>query len=151
MRSDKLGSQLGRKSKTCFFTILNVYVSLIERDKILISLISHLRNLGILKTTIDLRGDPIEMNFDIFQMRNWIPQTVRAQKADEKRGHLSNVIFSFCVMVLKLARIVHFLQLCADLSKKCKSIKAIYLYPSKRPHHPLSENLIQGSKSHTRF
>ena len=70
MRSDKLGSQLGRKNKTCFFNILNVYVSLIERDKILILLISHLRNLGILKTTIDLRGDPIEMNFDIFQMRN---------------------------------------------------------------------------------
>ena len=70
MRSDKLGSQLGRKSKTCFFNILNVYVSLIERDKILILLISHLRNLGILKTTIDLRGDPIEIDFDIFQMRN---------------------------------------------------------------------------------
>ena len=43
-------------------------------------------------------------------------------------------------MVLKLPKIVHFLQICADLSKKSKSIKAIYLYPSERPHNALSEN-----------
>ena len=43
-------------------------------------------------------------------------------------------------MGLKLAKIVHFLQICADLIKKSKYIKAIYLYPSERPHHPLSEN-----------
>ena len=43
-------------------------------------------------------------------------------------------------MVLKLLRIVHFLKVCADLSKKAKSVKAIYLYPSKRPPHGLSEN-----------
>ena len=30
----------------------------------------------------------------------------------------------------------------ANLSKKSKSMKAIYLYPSKRPHHVLSENVI---------
>ena len=35
---------------------------------------------------------------------------------------------------------VHFLQICADLSKKPKFIKAIYFYPSERPHHALSEN-----------
>ena len=40
MRSDKFGSQLDRKSKTWFFTFLNVYVSWIERDKILISQLS---------------------------------------------------------------------------------------------------------------
>ena len=43
-------------------------------------------------------------------------------------------------MVLKLPKIVHFLQICADLRKKSKSIKAIYLYPSERPHYTLSEN-----------
>ena len=40
MRSDKFGSQLDRKIKTWFFTFLNVYVSRIERDKILISQLS---------------------------------------------------------------------------------------------------------------
>ena len=43
-------------------------------------------------------------------------------------------------MVLKLPKIVDFLQICADLSKKSKYIKAIYLYPSERPHHALPEN-----------
>ena len=45
-------------------------------------------------------------------------------------------------MVLKLPKIVHFLQMCADLSKKPKYIKAIHFYPSGRPHHPLTENSI---------
>ena len=43
-------------------------------------------------------------------------------------------------MVLKLSKIVDFLQICADLNKNCKSIKAIYLHPSERPHHALSES-----------
>ena len=43
-------------------------------------------------------------------------------------------------MVLKLPKILHFLQICADHSKKSKSIKEIYLNSSKRPHHALSEN-----------
>ena len=43
-------------------------------------------------------------------------------------------------MVLKLPKIVHCLENWADLSRKAKSIKAIYLYPSERPHHALSEN-----------
>ena len=34
-----------------------------------------------------------------------------------------------------------FLQICADLRKKSKSIKTIYLYPSERPHDALSENI----------
>ena len=45
-------------------------------------------------------------------------------------------------MTLKLPKIVHYLQICADLSKKPKSIKAIYFYPSERFHHALSENSI---------
>ena len=43
------------------------------------------------------------------------------------------------VMVFKLPKIVHFLQNCADLSKKSKFIKATYLYPCERHHHALSE------------
>ena len=45
-------------------------------------------------------------------------------------------------MVLKMPKIVFFLQICADLNKKPKFIEAIYFYPSKRPHHALSENSI---------
>ena len=45
-------------------------------------------------------------------------------------------------MVLKLPKTVHFLQICADITKKYKSIKAIYLYLSERPHHALSKNSI---------
>ena len=43
-------------------------------------------------------------------------------------------------MVLKLSKTVHFLKICTDPSKNSKSTKAIYLYPSERPHHALSEN-----------
>ena len=38
-------------------------------------------------------------------------------------------------MILQLLKILHFLQI-------CKSIKAIYVYPSERPHHALSENIM---------
>ena len=81
------------------------------------------------------------MNFDIFEIQKWISQTVRAQKVDEKNGAICLVsFFPFWVMALKLPKIVHFLQICADLSKKSKSIKSIYLYPSEWHHHALSEN-----------
>ena len=42
------------------------------------------------------------------------------------------------VMVLKLPKIVHCLQICADLISR--SIRAIYLCPYERPYHALSEN-----------
>ena len=35
---------------------------------------------------------------------------------------------------------MHFLQFCADLTKKSKSIKAIYIYASERSRYALSEN-----------
>ena len=40
-------------------------------------------------------------------------------------------------MVLKLPKIVHFLQICVDLNKRSKSTKATYLHPSERPHHAI--------------
>ena len=65
--------------------------------------------------------------------------TNRSEKIDEKKwDHLS----SFHVPFLKLSKKVHFLQFCADLSKKSKSIKAIYIYASERPCYALSENGI---------
>ena len=39
-----------------------------------------------------------------------------------------------------MTKIVNFLQIWADHSKKSRSTKAIYLYPSERPHHVLSDN-----------
>ena len=43
-------------------------------------------------------------------------------------------------MALNLSRKVHFLQFCADFSKKPKSVKEIYIFHPKRSHYILSEN-----------
>ena len=45
-------------------------------------------------------------------------------------------------MVLKLSKKAHFLQFWADLSKKSRSIKAIYIYVSGRSRYALSENVL---------
>ena len=45
-------------------------------------------------------------------------------------------------MVLKSSKKVHFLQFSTALSKKFKSIKAIYIYASERSRYALSENGI---------
>ena len=43
-------------------------------------------------------------------------------------------------MVLKLSKKMHFLQFCAELSKKPKSAKAILIYASENSHYTLSKN-----------
>ena len=43
---------------------------------------------------------------------------------------------------LKLSKKVHFLRFCADLSKKSKPVKAIYIHATERPCCTLSENGI---------
>ena len=43
-------------------------------------------------------------------------------------------------MDLKLIKQEHFLQFCANLNKKSKSIKATYIYASKRSRYALSES-----------
>ena len=140
MRSEKFGSQLDWKSKICFFIFLNIYFSWIERDKILISQPSPPKFRYFADQT-GPKGRPHETNFDIFQIKKWTWQTV--QKVDEKNGVICLVsFFPSWVMVLKLSKIVHFLQICADLSKKSISIKANYLYLSERPHYALSENSV---------
>ena len=119
MRSDKFGSQLDRKSKTWFFTFLNVHAYWIEWDKFLISQLSP----PILETRMDWKGDLMKMNFDNFQIQKWISQTVRAQQVDEKNGVIYLVpFFPSWVMVLRLPKIIYFFQICV--------IKAIYLPPS---------------------
>ena len=92
MRLDKFGSQLDGKDKTWFFTLLNVYVSWIRRDKILISQITP---------------------------PNEVPQQLGLEKQMKKMGLVSLVIMShFWIMVFKLSKIVSFLQFFANVSKK---------------------------------
>ena len=43
---------------------------------------------------------------------------------------------------LKLSKKVDFLRFCADLSKKSKSVKAIYIHATESPCCTLSENGI---------
>ena len=58
-----------------------------------------------------------------------------------KKGVICLVsIFPSWVMVLKLSKKVQFLQFCADLTKKPKSVKAIYIYASESSHYTLQEN-----------
>ena len=77
--------------------------------------------------------DHMKMNFEYSQIQKWILQTVRSEKVDEQNGVICLVsMFPSWVMVFKLSKKVHFLQFCADLSKKSKSIKAIYIYASER-------------------
>ena len=78
-------------------------------------------------------------------------QTVRAQKVDKKNGIICLVsMFTARVMVLKLSKEVHFMQFCAGLSKKPKSVKAIYMFvSSKICHYTLSENsMVYRGLSH---
>ena len=70
-------------------------------------------------------------------------QTVRVEKLDEKNEVICLVsMFPFWIMVLKLSKKVHFLQFCADLSNKFKSVQAIYIHVSERSRYALSENCI---------
>ena len=85
----------------------------------------------------------MKMNFEYFQIQKWILQTVRSEKVDEQNGVICLVsMFPSWVMVLHLSKKVNFLQFYADLSKKSKSIKAIYIYASERSRYALSENGI---------
>ena len=67
MRSDKLGSQLDRKSKTFFFTFFNVLFYFPESKKTKFSCCSfHLQISDILQTRMDQSGDHMKINFDNF-------------------------------------------------------------------------------------
>ena len=85
----------------------------------------------------------MKMNFEYFQIQKWILQTVRSEKVDEQNGVICLVsMFPSWVMVLQLSKKVNFLQFYADLNKKSKSIKAVYIYASERSRYALAENCI---------
>ena len=68
-------------------------------------------------------------------------KTVKVEEVDEKNGVICLVsMFPSSVMVLKLSKQVHFLQICTDLSQRTKSVKAIYIYGSESSYYSLSEN-----------
>ena len=77
-------------------------------------------------------------------------QTVRVEIVDEKKWVICLVfMFPSWLMVPKLSKKVHFFQICADLSKKSKSIKAIYIYASESSLSTLSENgMVYRGPSH---
>ena len=59
--------------------------------------------------------------------------TNRAKEVDETKGVICLVsMFPSWAMVRKLSKKVHFLQFCADRSKKSKSTKAINIYASEK-------------------
>ena len=65
--------------------------------------------------------------------------TNRAEKVDEKNGVICLVsIFPSWAMVLKFSKKFHFIKFCGDLSKKPKSVKAIYIHASESSHYTLS-------------
>ena len=77
-------------------------------------------------------------------MKKWMLQTIRVEIVDEKNRVICLVpMFSCWVMVCKLSKKMQFLQFCADLSKKCKSAEAFYIYASESSHYPLSENALE--------
>ena len=92
--------------------------------------------------------DHMKMSFDYFQIQKWMLQTVRVEKVDEKNEAIYLVsMFPSWAMVLKLSE--KFFQFCADVSKKPKSIKAIYLYASESSHSTLLENdMVHSGLSH---
>ena len=75
-----------------------------------------------------------------------------SEKVDEKNGVICLVSVSpSWVMIYKLSKKVHFLQFCADLSKKSRSVKAIYIYASESSHYILSETVSHSIISNTIF
>ena len=104
MRSDKFGSQLDRKSKTWFFTFLNVYATGNKRDKILISQLTPPK----FRYFADRNGrkeGPMKLNFDNFLIQKYHKQLELRNWMKKKWVHLSNFLFSFLRFLAELAQI----------------------------------------------
>ena len=70
-------------------------------------------------------------------------QTVSARKANDKSGVINLVFISpSWVMVLKLSKILSFLQFFANVSKKSKAVIAIYVYASEGSRFTLLESCV---------
>ena len=76
----------------------------------------------------------MKMNFEYFQTQKWILQL------DRKKQMIMVMVFPELWSLNCLKNV--FLQFCADLSKKSKSVKAIYIYVTETSRYTLSENGI---------
>ena len=79
-------SQLDRKSKTCFFTFLNVYIFWIERDKILISQLSPPKFRYFADQNGSKGGTPWKWILTIFKWKNEFPKQLGLEKQMKKMG-----------------------------------------------------------------
>ena len=73
-------------------------------------------------------GGSHENEFWLFSNTKINSQTIRVEKVNKKNEAIFvALLFRSWVMTFKLFRKVHILQFCADLSKKPKSVKTIYI------------------------
>ena len=81
MISDKFGSQFNRKSKTYFFTFLNSLMSVFPDSnwKKFESHSFHLQNPCILQTKTDQKKGPRKMNFDNFEIQEFISENSKSR------------------------------------------------------------------------
>ena len=87
------------------------------------------------------KGWPKKMNFDKFQTQKWDFLTVRGRKEDEKNGVMNLVfILPSWFMVLKLSKILSFVQFFADISKTSKAVIAIFVCASECSRFAFLEN-----------
>ena len=120
-----------------------------KKNDRLSKLIACSQNWGILQTRMDQKEGPYW---------KWILTSFKYKNECYKQSWKSRrtkwvaclvAIFSSWLMVRKLSKKVCFLQFCADLSKKSKSAKAIFIYTSESSHHTLAENgMVYRSPSH---
>ena len=110
-------SQLSRKSKTCFFAFPQYvfFLNWVGQNPNLKAFTSKIQVFGRPEWT---EGGTRENEFWQFSNAKRIPPTVRAWKTDEKNGAIFLAMSAPWVMVLKLSKIVSFLQFFADVSKK---------------------------------
>ena len=88
-------------------------------------------------------GKLMKMDFEYFQIQKRMLQTIRMRKVDKKYRVICLFSMSFSwVTILKLSKKKNFLKIFADLSKKSKSLIAIYIYASERFRYRLSKNGI---------
>ena len=84
---------------------------------------------------MDQHKNHMKMNFDYFEIQKRMLETVRVENVDGKNGVICLLsMFPSRVIVLKWSKKVNSLQFCADLSKKSKSVKAIYIYAYQSSH-----------------
>ena len=85
----------------------------------------------------------LKMNFKYFQIQKWMLQADRAEKIDEKWGHLCSFhvpFLSYNPLIVEKVKfsIVYWPQ---EINL-AKYVKEIYIDASERSRYPLSENVI---------